>query len=74
MSRGKDELYESIKNLSDLLNDRNIFAHVQEELREDGIYQFKHINEGAYLVLTEEKCQELRKSIIEYRKGIEQLH
>lgn len=72
-NRGEDEVYKSIKNLLGLLSDRNIFAHVQEELREDGIYQFKRFNEEDYLVLSEEKCQELRKSIIEYRKRIEQL-
>ena len=72
-NRGEDEVYKTIKNLLDLLSDRNIFAHVQEELREDGIYQFKRFNEEDYLVLSEEKCQELRKSIIKYRKCIEQL-
>lgn len=72
-NRGEDEVYISIKNIFDLLNDRNILAHVQEELREDGIYQFKRVNEDDYLVLSDEKCQELRKSIIEYRKRIEQL-
>lgn len=71
--RGEDEFYESIKNLSNLLSDRNIFAHVQEEIGKDGIYRFKCFNKDDYLILSEEKCQELRKSIIEYRKRIEQL-
>lgn len=63
---GKDETYKAIKDLTELLDDRNIFAHVQEELNRDGQYQFKRLNDDEYLILTEEKCRELRTSINNY--------
>lgn len=63
---GKDEKYDTLKNLITLLTDRNIFAHVQEELNSDELYQFKRLNSGDFLILTEEKCRELRTSIIKY--------
>ena len=37
---------------------------------EDGQYQFKRLNNGEYLVLSDEKCIELRTSIINYYKAI----
>lgn len=50
----------------EFLDDRNIFAHVQEELNEDNNYQFKRLNSNEYLILTEEKCRELRTGIVNY--------
>jgi predicted hydrocarbon binding protein len=67
---GKDDTYGIIKNFTDLLSDRNIFAHVKEEKSEDGQYQFKRLNNGEYLVLSDEKCIELRTSIINYYEAI----
>lgn len=63
---GKDENYNTISEVISLLSDRNVFAHVQEELNQDGVYQFKKLNNDEYLVLTEEKCRALRTSIIKY--------
>ena len=67
---GKDDTYNIIKNFIELLSDRIIFAHVREEKSEDGQYQFKRLNNGEYLVLSDEKCIELRTSIINYYKAI----
>lgn len=64
--RGKDDTYNAIAGFLTLLNDRNIFAHVQENLNEEGYYQFKRLNNEDYLVLTEEKCRELRRALINY--------
>ena len=36
---GKDETYNIIKSLSELLDDRNVLAHVQEEINSIGQYQ-----------------------------------
>ena len=63
---GKDETYYTLSQITDLLNDRNIFAHVQEELGEDGIYRFKRLSGEDDLVLSEETCQKLRIAIIKY--------
>lgn len=71
--RGKDELYEAVRHFSELLNDRNIFAHVQEQKREDGLYQFKRFNRDEYMILSEEKCRELRSAIIDYYLHISKL-
>ncbi len=68
--RGEDSTYKAIMGFMDLLSDRNIFAHVQEELNEKGHYQFKRLNQDEYLVLTEEKCRELRKALINYSTQI----
>lgn len=70
---GKDETYEIIKELLNLLLDRNIFAHVKEERMEDGTYQFKRINKDEYLILSDEKCKELRTNIIKYYKKINEI-
>ena len=67
---GKDDTYNIIKNFIELLSDRNIFAHVREEKNDTGQYQFKKINNNEYLVLSDEKCIELRNSIIKYHKLI----
>ncbi len=71
--KGKDELYDAILGFSELLNDRNVFAHVQEELDADGNYRFKKLIGDDYLILTEEKCRELRSEIIEQFKNISRL-
>lgn len=71
--RGEDEFYRTISNFFDLLNDRNIFAHVQEEINADGLYQFKRLNNGEYLVLSAEKCRDLRKAIIGYALHIDSI-
>lgn len=63
---GEDETYMAIKGLTELLDDRNIFAHVQEELNGENQYQFKRLNGEEYLILTDEKCRELRTSIKNY--------
>ena len=63
---GKDETYKAIKDFVNLLDDRNIFAHVQEEFNADGFYQFRRLKAEDYLVLTEEKCRELRNALINY--------
>ncbi len=63
---GKDDTYNAIKNFYELLDDRNIFAHVQEELNEDRQYQFKRLNDEKYLILSEDKCRELRTEIVKY--------
>lgn len=63
---GQDDTYNIIKNFIELLSDRNIFAHVQEEKDAEGNYRFKRLKKDEYLVLTEEKCIELRTSIVEY--------
>lgn len=68
--KGKDDTYNAIKSMLSLLSDRNIFAHVREEKNDDGNYQFKRLNGEEYLVLTDEKCKELRTSIVAYHKVI----
>lgn len=64
--KGKDDTYNSIKNFIELLSERNIFAHVREEKNSNGQYQFKKLNNNEYLILSDEKCIELRTSIIKY--------
>lgn len=64
--RGEDEFYHSIIDFLKLLSDRNVFAHVQEEINADGLYQFKCLTGDNYLVLSAEKCRDLRKAIIGY--------
>ena len=71
--KGKDKVYEAISSFNSLLDERNIFAHVQEELNKDSNYQFKRLNTDDYLVLTEEKCRELRTGIINYYLHINSL-
>lgn len=71
--RRRDELYKDILRFSELLDDRNIFAHVQEEKSEDGLYRFKRFARDDYLILSEEKCRELRLSIISYYLHISKL-
>lgn len=68
--KGKDDTYNAIKDFIDLLSDRNIFAHVREVKNEDGQYQFKRLNKDEYLVLSDDKCKELRMSIVKYYKQI----
>lgn len=68
--KGKDDTYSVIKEFIELLSDRNIFAHVREEKNDDGQYQFKKLNNNEYLVLSDEKCIELRNKIIKYHKLI----
>lgn len=63
---GKDATYTAISDFINLLNDRNIFAHVQEELNDDRQYQFKRLNSEEYLILTDEACRKLRTAIINY--------
>ena len=60
----KDDTYKEIEKYKRMLFDRNILAHVSETKNENGNYQFKKHNKDDYLVLTERKCKELRKSII----------
>lgn len=68
LRRNGTKRIEALKRV--FLSDRNIFAHVREEKSEDGQYQFKRLNNGEYLVLSDEKCIELRTSIINYYKAI----
>lgn len=70
---GKDEVYTSIKDFPNLLDIRNIFAHVQEEKNADGVYQLKRLKSGEYLILSEEQCRELRKKIIEYAEHFDRI-
>lgn len=70
---GKDSIYEAIVDFTELLDDRNIFAHVKEEMNADGDYQFKKLKDDEYLVLSEEKCRELRNAIINYAEQINSL-
>lgn len=70
---GEDDTYSAISGFFNLLSDRNIFAHVQEELNDDGNYQFKKLNGEDYLILSEEKCRELRNGIIDYYKNISKM-
>ena len=70
MLNGKDDTYKVIKDFIELLSDRNIFAHVREEKNDEGQYQFKKLNNDEYLVLSDEKCVELRNSIIKYHNLI----
>ena len=64
MLNGKDDTYNTIKGFMELLSDRNLFAHVREEENSDGQYQFKRLNNDGYLVLSDEKCIELRTGSI----------
>lgn len=70
---GKDSIYNAIVNFTELLDDRNIFAHVEEEMNADGNYQFRRLKEDDYLVLSEEKCRALRNAIINYADQISTL-
>lgn len=70
---GKDNTYNTIKDFIELLADRNIFAHVREEKNNDGQYQFKKLNSDKYLVLSDEKCIELRTKIIKYYELIDSI-
>lgn len=67
---GQDDTYNVIKDFIKLLSDRNIFAHVREEKNDEGQYQFKKLNNDEYLVLSDEKCVELRNNIIKYHRLI----
>ena len=69
--KGTDDLYQETSDFFDLLSDRNIFAHVQEEINADGQYQFKRLNTDEYLVLSEQTCRDLRKAIIGYALHID---
>lgn len=71
--RGKDDYYRKISRFFNLLSDRNIFAHVQEEINADGLYQFKCLKDNDYLVLSAEKCRELRKAIISYALSMDDI-
>lgn len=71
--KGKDDTYQIIRDMLDLLSDRNIFAHVREEKMTDGVYRLKKLNKDEYLTLTDEKCKELRASIIKYHKKISEI-
>lgn len=70
---GKDKIYSAISDFSKILEERNIFAHVQEELNEENNYQFKRLNGDEYLILTEDKCRELRNAMISYYTQINAL-
>lgn len=62
---GKDELYEQIKKYEQLLQKRNILAHVSQT-KEGDTYIFKSRDSGSSdYVLTEEECLSLRKTILE---------
>ncbi len=61
---GVDKLYEELNAFSILLDERNILAHVKEVLGDDGYYRFKHLNDDDELVLSAEKCREIRSSIV----------
>lgn len=67
----KNETYNEIKGFLELLNIRNVFAHVKEERQEDGIYKFEFVNSDKCLRLTNQQCNDLRKSIIKYYKSLE---
>lgn len=71
--RGRDERYKAISHFSELLKERNILAHVQEQQREDGLYQFERFNSEDHLILSEETCRELRSTIIKYYLHISNL-
>ena len=62
----EDDTYNTIKEIEKLLKDRNILAHVQDELNADKYYQFKRPDEEGFLILSEETCKELRSSIINF--------
>lgn len=70
---GKNDTYKRLSKFTNLLEDRNILAHVQEEVNEDGNYQFKCLNGRDYLILTDDVCRNLRSSIIEYAKLINEI-
>ena len=70
---GKDDTYGKIKAFRELLTDRNIFAHVREKKNAEGFYQLKRLNTDEYLVLSDEKCIELRQRIIDYYHLIKDL-
>ena len=63
---GEDETLKSIKPFKELLDVRNVFAHVSEEKNGEGLYQLKCLKSNEYLVLSEEKCRDLRKELIAY--------
>ena len=67
---GKDETYNTIKKIESLLGDRNILAHVEEEVLAGGEYGFKKPKEDGYLILSANKCVELRKCIADYAKAV----
>ena len=67
---GKDETYNTVKKIEMLLSDRNILAHVEEEVLESGEYGFKKPKGDGYLVLSRAKCIELRKCIAEYAEAV----
>jgi len=63
---GKNEAQNSIIEILALLEDRNVLAHVSEELDCNGCYRFKRPKKDEYLVLSPEKCRELRIDIIKH--------
>ena len=63
---GKDDTYQQVQDFIEMLNDRNVFAHVREELNEQGEYQFQKLNGDDYLILSTDKCKEIRTLIIKY--------
>lgn len=70
---GEDDTYNTIKTLINLLNDRNILAHVQDEQNDDHYYQFKRPDGDEFLILSEDICKQLRSSIINYGQAISRI-
>lgn len=70
---GEDATYNLIKEIENLLKDRNILAHVQEELNSDHYYQFARPSGEGFLILSEETCKKLRCSIICYGKAVSEI-
>ncbi len=63
---GENDIQNSILEILKLLEDRNVLAHVSEELDCEGCYRFKRPKNDEYLTLSPEKCRELRIDIIKY--------
>lgn len=64
--KGENDVQNSIIEILKLLEDRNVLAHVSEELDCEGCYRFKRPKKDEYLTLSPEKCRELRTDIIKY--------
>lgn len=70
---GKNQLYEQIKHYNELLQKRNILAHVSQIMDEDR-YVFKSRScDSQDYVLTEEECLSLRKTILEFSDLLNQI-
>lgn len=72
--KSKEKKYkEKQKKCLELLDKRNILAHVKEKITCDGDIELEGLKAGDKLVLSKENCMELRKNILECYNLIDEI-